>query len=382
LLVAQNSKNEYIHLASQNWTKDQLQNLKKEDSFQCPACKSPVKLKAGKVRIPHFAHISNQKCLVDSEPESMYHLKGKVQLFHWLKKQEIPCELEKYFPSIKQRADLFVDKYPIEYQCSQIPVEQIQARTRGYQNENNIPIWILGSKLLSRNKSMEYRLTPFHWQFTRLDKEGQPFLLTYCSSLQSFILLQKIIPFTKQIFFAETTLFPLNQLTISQILIPPKLCPSAAFYQMWLKKVHLFRQTPKSFRSKREKMLQSLIYESYGIPLTLLPSEAFIPLKEGWKIEEAVYVWQSLVLVTIEKLQDKVFHLRKIKWYLNRYVGTLVTRQEDMERVLKQYLDFLVKVKLLDSIGPFSYRKKMPIFRQQHIEQLMKNDIRLKEMYS
>lgn len=387
MLVAQNSKKELIHLVDSFWTKEQLQQLKIQEKFQCPACQNPVNLRLGEVRIPHFAHVSNVNCQVDSEHESLYHLKGKIQMFHWLKQQNITCELEKYFPSIRQRADLYtkigLNKYAIEFQCSPITIPLIKNRTDGYYKENLIPIWILGSKLLTRKRSMEYRMTTFHWHLIRFNKEKQPFLFTYCSSLQSFILLQHFIPFTKQNMFANTTLFSLKKMPFTNILYPPMSFPSPEFFQMWLQKIHVFRQTPKTFRSKQERKLQSILYENYGIPITLLPSEAIVPLRTGWMIDEAVYVWQTLILLAIDQFQEDVFHLEKVKWLMNRYIGPLVVRHKEINIVLKQYLNFLVRVNVLESIRPCSYRKKKKsIFHNQHIEELRKKDIRLKDMYT
>ena len=47
-----------------------LDNSSISGPFYCPACKSPLRLKKGKIKIPHFAHISVKNCDSWSENES------------------------------------------------------------------------------------------------------------------------------------------------------------------------------------------------------------------------------------------------------------------------------------------------------------------------
>ncbi|PCS03558.1 hypothetical protein RU85_GL000916 [Lactococcus garvieae] len=101
--------------------------------FYCPACKTALRLKKGKIKIPHFAHVSLQNCDSWSENESAQHLGLKLSLYQWFKEKE-KVELEKYVPEIKQTADLLVnDKLAIEIQCSPLSLQRLEERTVSYK---------------------------------------------------------------------------------------------------------------------------------------------------------------------------------------------------------------------------------------------------------
>src|SRR6476660_2035852 len=88
------------------WFENELKELRAKQQFLCPACDSKVTLKLGSKRQWHFAHYNHSMCRLSLEPESPYHLSGKLQLYHWLVKQNIPVSLEVYLPLIQQRPDL------------------------------------------------------------------------------------------------------------------------------------------------------------------------------------------------------------------------------------------------------------------------------------
>ncbi|MEY8537012.1 competence protein CoiA family protein [Lactococcus muris] len=109
-----------IALDKNGQTVNILESNKLKEPFYCPACKSSVRLKKGKIKISHFAHISLQNCSSWSEHESAQHLELKLGLYQWLRQKE-KVEIEKYLPQIQQTADLLVnDKLAIEIQCSSL----------------------------------------------------------------------------------------------------------------------------------------------------------------------------------------------------------------------------------------------------------------------
>src|SRR5690554_1948582 len=83
-------------------------DLSKQDHYSCPACQSPVHLKAGSVMRPHFAHYKKSHCAVFSEGETEEHLEGKQQLYDWLKSLGYTVEMEAYLPEMKQRPDILL----------------------------------------------------------------------------------------------------------------------------------------------------------------------------------------------------------------------------------------------------------------------------------
>ncbi|MBD5823299.1 competence protein CoiA [Lactococcus petauri] len=128
-----------------------LDNSSISGPFYCPACKSPLRLKKGKIKIPHFAHISVQNCDSWSENESAQHLGLKLSLYQWFKKKE-KVELEKYVPEIKQTADLLVnDKLAIEIQCSPLSLQRLEERTVSYKEKGYYVLWLQGRDLWLKN---------------------------------------------------------------------------------------------------------------------------------------------------------------------------------------------------------------------------------------
>ncbi len=119
--------------------------------FYCPSCKSLLRFKKGKIKIPHFAHVSLQKCDSWSENESAQHLGLKLTLYQWLKEKE-KVELEKYVPEIKQTADLLVnDKLAIEIQCSPLSLKRLEERTASYKEKGYYVLWLQGRDLWLKN---------------------------------------------------------------------------------------------------------------------------------------------------------------------------------------------------------------------------------------
>ncbi|WP_243291358.1 competence protein CoiA family protein [Bacillus sp. FJAT-47783] len=393
MLVAETSDQEKIYLLDSNWTKDRLKQLKNNVQFRCPACQNPVQLKMGDTRIPHFAHLKSVSCSVDSENETLYHMEGKMQLFRWLKNQGISCELETYFPSIKQRADLFLssqtEKYAIEYQCSKIPYSLMKSRTEGYENESMIPIWILGGNRLKRVKTFEFRFNEFLWLFIRFTSKGKPFMIFYCSKLKHFMILETIVPFSKQTVFANIKLFHPFDISFQDCLNPKQVEWNISTYQkQWFLKLQRYRQTPKVHLNKQEKVLQSMLYETYGIPLTHIPSEAFIPLPNGWKIDEAVYVWQAVILYAISTIPLKeTFHLQRVLWLIKRHFGSLSVRVNRfhspflVQEVVQSYLDRLVKLETVEKIGRDSYQRVKEQLFTNNLEEILSRDRALEVVF-
>ncbi|MDR3190478.1 MAG: hypothetical protein LBT80_04645 [Lactobacillaceae bacterium] len=124
-------------------------------NFTCPVCASPVRLRHGKINLPHFAHVDLQVCAQVSEGESVEHMQGKLQLMAYYQAKGATVELEVYLPSIKQRADLLVTyhgrQFVVEYQCASVAVSQVAARTQGYLSLQLPVLWILGKTYQDKN---------------------------------------------------------------------------------------------------------------------------------------------------------------------------------------------------------------------------------------
>lgn len=137
-----------------------LDGIPANQNFVCPACRSAVRLKNGKVMRPHFAHVSLDKCDFYSENESSEHLQLKAALYHAVSRTE-QVVVEKVLPDLHQVADLFInDNLALEVQCSRLSEQRLFQRTKAYQSHGIQVLWLLGEKLWLGN-----RLSPLQRHF-------------------------------------------------------------------------------------------------------------------------------------------------------------------------------------------------------------------------
>lgn len=149
-------------------------NAIKDGSYRCLECRSPLKVRRGKNRIPHFYHIqTTSNCRLYSKSEE--HLLVQLQLQNLLSPQEI--RMEAPFLSINRIADLLWEKEKIvfEIQCSSIDAKESEARIKDYRKIGYEIVWLLDDRLFNRNyvKSEEFFLRShscyfFHFQRNRL----------------------------------------------------------------------------------------------------------------------------------------------------------------------------------------------------------------------
>lgn len=124
----------------------------RDQPYFCPACKHPVRIKNGKVKLPHFSHYSHSACTIHSEGETLEHLTLKKMFTKWCERQSICYELEKYLPDLNQRPDLLIGNIALEIQCSPLSIQRLVERTKNYQKNGYIPIWICGKKIFSNHQ--------------------------------------------------------------------------------------------------------------------------------------------------------------------------------------------------------------------------------------
>ncbi|ECR7133705.1 competence protein CoiA [Listeria monocytogenes] len=151
-------------------TKINVEQIKQEERLFCKSCASPVMIKAGQIKIPHFAHEKTMKCAFASEGESEEHLAAKKQIMAWYCYQSIPVEVESYFPEIKRQADIFVNgKAVIEFQRSSISISEMIQRTMDYLSIGLEVHWILGQVV--RKEKGRICLSAFQQAFIQSDKK-------------------------------------------------------------------------------------------------------------------------------------------------------------------------------------------------------------------
>ena len=134
------------------YNKDQLKKWSNKKILLCPVCGKPYEYCHGKVVQPYFRHKDKAQCEDKySEPETEEHLKGKRDLYEWIKRQDNVTDviLEGWIPETKQRPDIMF-KYNgkqcvLEFQCSPISTEYYE-RHELYQAAVINDYWICGTK--------------------------------------------------------------------------------------------------------------------------------------------------------------------------------------------------------------------------------------------
>lgn len=174
--------------------KQTLRKLRERTTFYCPQCKEIVILKVGDIVIPHFSHRQDTLCSASfSEGESLEHLQGKEQLYQLFQRLNKNSQLEPYVEKLAQRPDLLVKvdsiKYPIEFQCSSIPVSQVLARTKGYESIGMKPLWLLRTPKKQQTLPPDvctFSLTRFEESFIIHNPSTGSRLLTYNPQYEQF----------------------------------------------------------------------------------------------------------------------------------------------------------------------------------------------------
>ncbi|MGM9923956.1 MAG: competence protein CoiA [Bacillus sp. (in: firmicutes)] len=270
-------------------SREELQ-MHRHNTYYCPCCGAKVHVKAGRVKIPHFAHISNQSCESASERESIEHLEGKRRLYQWFRHQGYPVSLETYFPAFKQRADLLVVcgsiQYAIEFQCSVLSLDDIMKRTDAYRQHGIIPVWIFNEPLLKRNRHT-FAVSAFQWYVSSVSSLI-PKLLFYSPSQHQFTVLQQLTPFSARKVFAKRYCIGADRLSFRNLIGRPDF--SSFSLDGWRMAKHKWRLHAPQY-AKSSPFLYRSMYESRLYP-ALFPQEIGIPVPYGHLFETSAIVWQ------------------------------------------------------------------------------------------
>ncbi|WP_035179785.1 competence protein CoiA [Alkalihalobacterium bogoriense] len=363
MLTALDEKGKILSLA-EKWDKSDLFQLRKKQRFYCPICKQQVDLKLGERRQWHFAH-TKETCSYESEPESIYHREGKLQLHVWLKSQP-HCKtwLEPYLSSIHQRPDVFLQLhnryYAIEYQCSSLHETLFLKRTTTYLRHSIVPIWILGGNRLRRKSTNTFLLYPFEW-LCSYTSFSYPTLIYYCSSTKQISVLSGMVSCSTQKVLATVLFEQLEQMSVPQLLSPLENTP---IFSAWLDQKKHWRYQVRPFKSKTQ-----VYFELFCMKRTC--SSFLFPIEAGWPtpnlhwIETPPYIWQSWVLLESIMSQPKhsPFHFETIahtfQTMVNNdifFVRPIILQKGNYKIALKSYVEFLVKIGLLQMKNEKYYR--------------------------
>lgn len=293
MLSAYNQEGKLILLTEKG--RNDLRQLKR-DSYYCPVCQEPLILKIGQIRIPHFAHKQNSEHCdrIVAEGESTQHLIGKKQLYLYLKKQGITVKLEEYIPSIRQRPDIlykFNGKWhALEYQCTPISLEMIQARTNGYKKLNIIPLWIVGVPFKKYQPNL-FEVNEFHWSVATNFEQGTA-IVWYDPKSKYFFFLENLIPLTTTKVFAHLRTHPLQSFKDRKYKIP-HVKPFQLKNNLWLQEQRKWLQNKVHYSTTHDPFLQ-IVYLSGHNPF-LLPVICGIPVKDSYFFKTPPFVWQYYI---------------------------------------------------------------------------------------
>jgi len=218
MLVALTVNGEHF-ICSSDMSRQHLKEQRAKQSFFCPQCREPVKLKIGEMKIPHFAHLAKSHCeRMFSEGESEQHLQGKEQLYKMFLRMNLQVELESYIVELAQRPDLLVtdkhgQKFAIEFQCSAISPERLRERTNGYLSKNITPIWLFVTPSQYKNDCQKVRkisLSPLLQQMLRGHEPYWHYIATYNPSLQSFVYFSNLLQLQDNQFITKCLKLPIQ----------------------------------------------------------------------------------------------------------------------------------------------------------------------------
>lgn len=298
MLVA-HDENQQLIILQRQFSRDELQVLKKQHQFFCPQCNEPLQLKIGQIRIPHFAHLQHSECdNLFSERESEAHLLGKQQLYEWFERLELAPILEPYLPQIQQRPDLLITYqnrlFAIEFQCSPLPLELFTARTKGYLDAEITPIWIVQNSFerLKDNGVQKIKINYTMSQYL-LHNQGQCYLMTYDVKQEMFFYMSNLTHLKKTQYLGQVHRLPLKQQQFP-FLIPSKISRQK-FEQFFLQMLQ-FRDDymhPRLLLSKRG-VNDRFLFALYELRLTVnqLPIFIGIPVRNANAFDEFCVEWQ------------------------------------------------------------------------------------------
>ncbi len=299
IIIALNAFNELVSL-TKKFTPVELASLKYKHRYFCPGCGSELTLKAGEVKIPHFAHRSLADCDSFSEPETLLHLHGKLQLHQFFIQRNLSSELEKYLPSIKQRADLLIGNHTaIEFQCSAIPSSQIRSRSKGYRSIGIEPIWILKTRFSSCDSVQYIRLKHFERHMIQREN-GVDYLMFFCPETNRFIYASSLFWLGGNRWAAKMKSLPAEAQGFP-FAVPKKLTfeEYKAVFQLCIAQRDSFIRAQQFAKNRYRNRYWILTYE-LQLNCYAIPAFIGVPFASAQLIDEQPIIWQMHVIKSIK----------------------------------------------------------------------------------
>ncbi|MGY3765643.1 competence protein CoiA [Vagococcus vulneris] len=349
MLVGQDEQGTIIDLSQ--LTKKAIADLKAR-KWYCCHCKTELVVKNGNFKLSHFAHRSTALCDAFTDNESEEHLKGKKLIAVNCQKFGTAYQLEAYLPSLKQRPDILLRaKLAIEWQCSRLSVERMHERTTNYIENEYIPIWLLGHKLMTSKKTI--RLTQLQRKFVDFSASWGCFLLGLDLEKKQLIRHHHIVFYEGKLSFAEDirrlSSLPLEKLLIedsqqvaSTTCMSPKEKESYFLRQSYQWNQRLTRKEPTIMA------LQQFFYP-HQINLRQPPKWLLVPRLTHCLFEEKELVIRYKILACLSHLaqattQELTAYLMADNWLINELAQYPLIRSEEMlTPVVENYLQALIQ---------------------------------------
>jgi competence CoiA-like predicted nuclease len=363
-------------LALARLSREHIQKVKKEP-FYCPECKGQVIVRAGVKMIPHFAHQASTAC-TNGKGESDYHRQGKLLLYDWLLKQNLQTQIEKYFPEIKQRPDLFVQintkKIVIEYQCARIDVDAIHRRNKGYHSLGITPIWILGANRFKRLGKQKIKIDLFTEQFLQHYSSDAPvFLLYFCPTTNTFSQVSDLYFITHQQAIAQFTFKKATLLTFTQLFQLPFLFEKQLLHA-WLEEKRRFRIARKQYDGS-EQRIRHWLYEK-GLHVERLPALIHLPVPNQYIMKVTVWQWQCYFIIDyLDPLPiGTVFSIHSVYHFFRPFIQSHAIWQISIQHPGHAYIQLLTRLGILHAVDDAHFKKQRQIKFYGHIEEALKGD--------
>ncbi|MBS4177399.1 competence protein CoiA [Lederbergia citrea] len=382
LLTALNEEGQSLSLLSSISEKNVNKTLRSQQFF-CPICREPLILRAGEIRIPHFAHKKNSDCTsAFSEPESIQHLQGKKYLYDYFMKQGLTVELEYYLPNIKQRPDLLVkngtELFAIEYQCSILSRTLLQTRTEGYLKVGISPIWIIGGLPFQKKQNDIFKISDFHWSLAKRRDGFNMSLLSFHTEMKRFYLLSEISPLSSRKIFATLSSKHVNDANLPlQIPVGPRRSKQT----MWLPEKRRWLKNKVHYGNIVDDPFLKAIYVSGNNPFLLSPIIGLpVPNMEYFQshpLEWQYFIYQDCLSnlsigqrISLKYIYQKLRIRMKASFLLERIFPLEI--EGNWEYAVKDYFSLMTELEYFIKIGEDLFEMIKIITMPKTIEEALK----------
>ncbi|WP_421384201.1 competence protein CoiA [Bacillus salacetis] len=362
MLTAINKYREMILLP--RLTLNEILSLRGQDFF-CPECRGPLIIKAGEIKMPHFAHKSGTMCNVSHEPETFQHMKGKLHLFQHFSSFIPQVTLEHYLTEIQQRPDIYIQlnnrNFALEYQCSPISSTAFAERTAGYQNAGIEPVWISGEKVKTKGPGTIV-LSNFQQNFIRFSPHAGYWFAFFDGLSQKMNLYFNLSPLSTTIFTSTIQSLPLASIPFPFLLPLKEFNSNQAQRFLESKKTWIINKQ-KYNRGVNDPFLTSLYLNRDHIqklPDFIGLATEHMLLFKNHPIEWQYYIWgdvfkkkeegSTVILEEIKKNMD----MRVEKGFI-RYRNMPLIKEDLRLQAIEEYLLVLEKRDIIKKVRGDEY---------------------------